>query len=123
MSFGPVTVTEGILTSKDTELLEFVAHLLLQNGKLEDSLILYEALLKLNPGHSRSLMATCYIYIQLHRPQEALARLQWLATNSEESLSEARVLLHARALVALGKTDEARKMLQNPVYEIDAQSW
>lgn len=99
---------------EQVDALEFLAHVLLQNGRWNDALPLYEALVALDGRDRRRRQALSYALLRTGKPREALAHLDWCMAQTDEPPEASLVLLRARALWDSGRQDEAREFLAHP---------
>lgn len=93
------------------EFLTFLGALYLRCGKLEKALVVLEALHALCPEDGRHHLALAYCHLQAGDYESALT-LAGLAMEAENA-PQAAALLRARALLALERQDEARRVMQS----------
>jgi predicted Zn-dependent protease len=81
----------------------------------------FERALTLDPQHRKSLLNSARVLLELHRPQDALERVEGALATESRSAEALRLLGRVRA--ELGRTDEAIDAYQRAVALDDKDAW
>ena len=97
------------MTSDDRDFLSVLGHCFLQYGKFEQARTVFEAMAILFPGNLTVMASLAYALLRLGEYERALAEADtFLETAASDRDRGFGLLLRARALTALARTEEAK---------------
>lgn len=98
------------MTEQETDFIQLLAFVFLQNARPEKAAVLLSALDLLMPGQRRALRALALAQVRSARPQQALETLERLAMAG--GIDASLHLLRAQALSLLARQAEASAAMQ-----------